>query len=70
MANNTATRIKKNGIYYTPSNLAEFLAKPLLNDKNIKILDPAYGEGALLLAAEKILKGKYDTRHVGGMLFG
>lgn len=70
MANNTLKRIKKNGIYYTPSDLAEFLAKPLLNAKGIKILDPAYGEGALLLAAEKILREKYGARSVGKMLHG
>ena len=70
MANNTATRIRKNGIYYTPANLAEFLAKPLLQDKNLTILDPAYGEGALLLAAERLLKDMYSARRVGAMLFG
>lgn len=70
MANKTLARIKKNGMYYTPSDLAEFLAKPLLNDKNVKIFDPAYGEGALLLAAEKILRQKYKARSVGNMLYG
>ena len=49
---------KKNGIYYTPSALAEFLAGPLISELNQTVLDPAYGEGSLLLAAEKISKIK------------
>lgn len=69
---------KENGVYYTPSGLAEFLAAPLVNTDEQTILDPAYGEGALLLAAEKIFKGKTigngihlfgcDTKPVNGLL--
>lgn len=59
---------KENGIYYTPSPLAEFLARPLVSSNVQKILDPAYGEGSLLLAAERISKGENGTKEVH--LFG
>jgi adenine-specific DNA-methyltransferase len=69
---------KKNGVYYTPSGLAEFLAEPLLQGAAQTIFDPAYGDGALLLAAEKILKERSignevnffgcDTKPVNGLL--
>jgi len=49
---------RENGIYYTPSVLAEFLAEPLITSDISDVLDPSYGEGALLLAAEKIHKRK------------
>jgi len=52
---------KINGIYYTPSSLAEFLIEPLITQKNISIFDPAYGEGALLLSAEKIYRNKFGS---------
>ena len=45
---------RENGIYYTPPDLAEYLVKPLLTEYNASILDPAYGEGALLLAIERV----------------
>ena len=69
---------RKNGIYYTPTVLAEFLAEPLISYNEQTILDPAYGEGALLLAAEKIFNKKNignsihlhgcDTKPVNGLL--
>lgn len=48
--------IKSNGAYYTPENLANFLAEvtlrqvKFLNKKVITILDPACGDGSLLKA--------------------
>lgn len=48
------TTNRENGIYYTPPDLAEYLATPLMPSADAEILDPAYGEGALLLAAERI----------------
>ncbi|WP_420320103.1 N-6 DNA methylase [Flagellimonas sp.] len=54
MESNSIEHIKKNGIYYTPEVLAKYLATPLINDTNELVFDPAYGEGALLLAAESI----------------
>lgn len=55
--------LKKKGIYYTPPELAKFLAEISINDKNVKILDPSFGNGALLLAALDRLKenGSTDT---------
>ncbi|MFD0998184.1 class I SAM-dependent DNA methyltransferase [Ohtaekwangia kribbensis] len=47
---------RDNGIYYTPPILAEYLAKSTQFTPGMSILDPAYGEGSLLLAAEKIYK--------------
>lgn len=49
---------RKNGIYYTPQKLAQYLADPLINGKNMRVFDPAYGEGSLLLATELIFKSK------------
>lgn len=70
--------IKDNGIFYTPIALAEYLAKPLITSKCTAILDPSYGEGALLLAAERIFKKigngseiqlfGCDTKPVNGLL--
>jgi adenine-specific DNA-methyltransferase len=42
---------REHGIYYTPDFIAEYLAKPLVKAGQ-SILDPAYGNGSLLLAAE------------------
>jgi len=69
---------KVNGIYYTPSLLADYLAKPLIRNENQTILDPSYGEGSLLLAAERVFKEGgnstalqlygCDTKPVNGLL--
>lgn len=48
--------IKNNGKFYTPQNLADYLVRPLINKHELKIFDPSYGEGALLLAAEKVCR--------------
>lgn len=45
---------KDNGIFYTPSQLANYICHAISN-KNATILDPAYGRGALLLAAREQL---------------
>jgi adenine-specific DNA-methyltransferase len=52
---------KKNGIYYTPPALADYLVKPLIKTKDQSILDPSYGEGSLLLAAERAIKHKWKN---------
>ena len=49
---------KSQGKYFTPPTLAKFLADISINDSNVTIFDPSYGNGALLLAAHKELKGK------------
>lgn len=51
----TKTNIKKlNGIHYTPKNLAQFVSNQIINhysisEDRIRVLDPAVGDGALLL---------------------
>jgi adenine-specific DNA methylase len=61
---------KKNGIYYTPGPLAEFLVKPLIKASNHTIFDPAYGDGALLTAAERALKKRTNTKKSRLSIFG
>jgi adenine-specific DNA-methyltransferase len=55
---------RKNGIFYTPSNLANYLTRSLVTSSKLSILDPAYGEGSLLLAAERILHKKNKKSHL------
>ena len=45
---------RANGIYYTPDALAEHLAAPLIRGDKLSVFDPAYGQGALLLASESV----------------
>jgi adenine-specific DNA methylase len=61
---------KKNGIYYTPGPLAECLVKPLIKASNHTIFDPAYGDGALLTAAERDLKKRTNTPKSSLSIFG
>lgn len=53
---------KKNGVYYTPNDLADFLAKELLSNKKLSVFDPSYGGGSLLLAAEKVFKNFNNSK--------
>ncbi|MEW6738496.1 MAG: N-6 DNA methylase [Nitrospirota bacterium] len=62
--------IKRNGVYYTPPHLAEFLAKPLVNRADISVFDPAYGDGSLLLAAENIMRRKNSPHKYGRNFYG
>ncbi|MAT40469.1 MAG: hypothetical protein CL946_12805 [Ectothiorhodospiraceae bacterium] len=50
---------KLNGVFYTPSFLARLLVEPLIQNRKLDIFDPAYGDGALLLASEQIHKMKF-----------
>ncbi len=61
---------KSNGVYYTPSELADVLVAPLLNGHNCTIFDPAYGEGSLLLAAERLLTIVSNSYKSEDQLFG
>lgn len=70
MANKNISKAKKNGIYYTPDELAKFLVKPLIQKSHLSIFDPAYGEGSLLLAAEAILKQKDATGNKNLHIYG
>ena len=54
MPNSKVSHIRKNGVYYTPRELSDCLAEPLMDNQIVSVFDPAYGEGSLLLAAEKI----------------
>lgn len=51
----TISHKKNNGVYYTPPELANFVAKIGIRNADAKILDPCYGDGALLLAARERL---------------
>jgi tRNA1(Val) A37 N6-methylase TrmN6 len=59
----TYSEQKSTGSHYTPSALAEFVAKEMLklwkppeNTRNINVFDPALGDGELLLAVLKNLQ--------------
>ena len=55
--------IKQNGVHYTPTDLSIYMANILVNEylKNndsnnvIKVLDPACGDGELLIALSLVL---------------
>jgi len=56
-----ADTIKKNGVYFTPKKLGDFLSDRILNyshlnGNTIKILDPSCGEGQLLSSISEKLK--------------
>ena len=71
MAIEVVSEHRKNGVYYTPSELADWLAEPLIDRSNLTVFDPACGEGSLLLAAEKIHENKFATSHSRDLqLFG
>ena len=48
---------KKNGIYYTPELVSTLLTREGLETGSLSILDPACGDGALLMAAAEGFKG-------------
>lgn len=62
MENKLISHNRKNGVYYTPSLLAWTLVEPLITDPNLRIIDPAYGDGALILAAEQALREKHQSK--------
>ena len=61
---NDVSQTRKKGVFYTPPALADYLVKPLAELNNRSILDPAYGDGALLLSAERIIKVKRENIHL------
>lgn len=66
------TRAKRNGIHYTPPELAEFLAEVTIdhfrsNDRTLDVLDPSCGDGQLLLAVARAVPAPVRTRSA---LFG
>lgn len=68
MEDNPIEHKKKNGIYYTPKSLADYLVRPMLNKGYNSFFDPAYGDGALLLAAER--NQRKNNESVDISLFG
>lgn len=70
----SAKRRKEAGIHYTPKILADFVAKQILNfwtcksrTKEIRLLDPAVGDGQLLLSLlEKFRANNYSKIEVSG----
>lgn len=58
----SAQRVKREGIHYTPPSLADFVAARLVRLANlearrtVKVLDPASGDGSLLLAVAQQLR--------------
>lgn len=69
------TQEKKNGVQYTPDDLSLFIAQQLkhyflressdsTNNQKLKLLDPACGDGNLLLAAQNVF-GNIDYQGYG-----
>lgn len=58
MENKSIIEKRKKGVFYTPKILADYLIEPLIDGSDVSIIDPAYGDGALLLSAESIFKKK------------
>ena len=62
--------IKHTGATFTPFELAEYLARKLINhiasEESLEVLDPACGEGELLLSISKVFREyKYDFSLTG-----
>lgn len=61
--------VKSNGVHYTPSQLALFVAKEMSQlvhtekGESLRILDPAIGDGELIIALLQQLKQKMPTTH-------
>ena len=62
MRYSNATKIKTNGIVYTPEELAEYLASSMYeyfsieDKKELRILDPAIGDGELVIALLNVIR--------------
>ncbi len=56
-----ASHERTNGIFYTPPELADLVANLAIPSADSTVLDPCYGEGALLLAAHKRLLALCST---------
>ncbi len=62
---------KASGVVYTPSDLADFVAAEMIKhqqstEKYVSILDPAAGQGSLLIALIKALRNCGKTVHAVG----
>lgn len=67
MGNRTPTYVRRNGVYYTPSLLARTLVEPLITNLDLTVFDPAYGDGALILAAEQVLTDRYQSKETSNL---
>lgn len=61
---------KKTGSFYSPSNLAYYVASKIVefiptNKDTLRVLDPAVGDGALLIAMSQVLAPNYNVRYDG-----
>lgn len=62
------TKEKSNGVIYTPEEMADFLSNELISyhiniyDDEIYVLDPAVGNGELLLSIGGLLKKRYPNK--------
>ena len=66
--------IKETGSHFTPVSLADFIARKLLseykiksNEKSIRVLDPACGDGELLIAIHKVAQEMNYTLELIGV---
>lgn len=60
---------KLGGIFYTPSYIAEFIIKEVLNyDTNIKILDPSCGAGIFNYIALKEIKKRFPEKSIANII--
>lgn len=63
---------KANGVVYTPSDMADFVVDEMikyhvpLTEENVFVMDPAVGQGSLLIALIKALKSCGKTIHAVG----
>lgn len=62
---------KANGVVYSPSDLADFVAAEMIKlqqstEKKVSVLDPAAGQGSLLIALIKDLRKCGKTIHAVG----
>lgn len=63
-AEQEATRVKRHGVHYTPDEIADFLAQRALSlvpGRHLRVLDPACGDGALLVAIARAVGGRSAT---------
>ena len=67
--NTTPEQQKKEGVHFTPTILAQFMARKILNAKpientgnSINILDPAIGDGELVIVLLKLIPEKYYSK--------
>jgi adenine-specific DNA-methyltransferase len=62
--------IRQDGIFYTPTILADYLVKPVIKRTDLLIFDPACGEGSLLHAAKERCKQIAKGKEKGPKLYG